>query len=242
VLALQPLIALLPALIAAVVAAHRYRGYGLSSPVVFLRALAWFSSLPGRGWVIGFGWALRFLVVFALPVVIGLVGLLVTWWLIELCIDNGANAWVLILVAIAVPGITVGGVAWGNQYGSGVSGGTPVGCLLLLPLAVLGGLAWFVLFVALLLLFALPGSLTLFALAGGRIRDDLEPGQWAIAIGVFLVMVVPPLVAERSPAFTAAGEAVADRLPFLGRRRRAHRRLASSLELRRARDERARGR
>ncbi|MFD5226123.1 hypothetical protein ACFWHT_10940 [Microbacterium sp. NPDC058342] len=232
IIGLLPVLGLIAAAVAAFVVIRAHRGVGTSSIGLFLRAFFWFFSFPARGWLIGFGWALKFMVVYAIAVVIGFVGLLITWWAVSTMVGFGANGWLILLVGVGLPLLTVGGAAWGNQYGSGTTGGMPIGCVLIVPLAIAGGFFWFCLLLVILALFALPASVVLFGLGGGTLSMDWEWHEWAAAVGGFAVMVGPPFVVEN---FTrSAGREFLDRLPYLGvRRRRKRAQEARLAELRR---------
>lgn len=123
-------------------------------PVIpVLRALLWLLSLPARSWVLCFILLGRVLVQF--------------WWILTLlCMvvavlavasDGFQASWSntarMLALSVGVCFIVVGGRRWGNQYGSGVVGGIPLGCVIvpiffliaLIPMlfvagAVLGGL------------------------------------------------------------------------------------------------------
>lgn len=233
---LLPVIGIVAAAVAALVIVRPYRGPGASSFSLFLRAFFWFFSLPARGWLIGFGWALKFMLLFAVAVIIGIICLLITLWAVTTLINMGANGWLVVGVGLALPLLTVGGATWANQYGSGTTGGMPIGCVFIAALGIVGGFLWFCLLLVVLALFALPASLVLISFRGGYVGSlEWDWYEWAIAIGTFVVMVVPPLIVEGMSTITDFGRSLADRTPYFGRRRRAKRTLDAALEEARSR-------
>lgn len=228
IIALLPLVGMVAAATAAGVITLRHRGPAVSGVGVFLRGFAWFFSFPARGWMIGFGAAVKFMLVYAIAVVIGFIGLLIAAWAISTMIEMGANGWLILLVGIALPGITIGGAVWGNQYGGGTSGGMPAGCIIFGALAIVGGLFWFFLLVAVLSLFALPASIVLLSFHGGTFSSfDWHFHEWVIALTVFAAMVLPAFLVEYSGA--QASSALLDKLPIIGERRRKKREAAARL-------------
>ncbi|SDQ49221.1 bZIP transcription factor [Leucobacter chromiiresistens] len=219
-----PIIGLIVAALAALFVTRSSDESGSSRLARVSRAFFRIFSLPARWWVFGFGWVVKMMVVYAVAVIIGFVGLLITGWAISILIDMGANGLLVILVGVALPFITIGGAAWGNQYGSGTTGGMPSGIIIAIALAIIGGFFWFWLLILVLALFALPASIVLFAFSGGDFSSpSWEPHELAIAIGAFLALTVPPIIVERSGELGTAFGALADRIPYFGPRRRARR-------------------
>lgn len=197
-LGLLPTIGLIGSAAAATIVTRRHRDTSIGRLEIFLRSFVWFFSFPARGWVMGFGWALVFIFVHAVPIVISIIGLLISWWAISTMIGMGANGWLIVLVGIVLPLLTVGGTVWGNQYGSGVSGGLPIGCVLAVALGVIVGFLWLCILIAVLALFALPALLVVFGIvisASGSVTLNFL--QWAIALGVFGGMLLFPLLVEK---------------------------------------------
>lgn len=206
---------------------QNWRGEGRSTAGLFLRAFFWCLSLPARGWFLGFGWVLIGVVKFAGFVVMGIMGILVAWWLISLLQSFGVSGWVLVLVGILVCGLSVGGAAWANQYGSGHTQGFPIGLVILAILAFIGIVAWLILTVTIFAILAIPFSIVLFAFQAQKWDLSWEWYELALALGAAVVVMGPPLVTEGSDRIKAAVSTFLDALPFIGRRRRAARAAAT---------------
>lgn len=219
------------AVVASAVAAwfliQNWRGEGRSTAGLFLRAFFWCVSLPARGWFLGFGWVLIGVVKFVVFIVMGIMGLVVAWWLISLLQSFGVNGWVLALVGVLVCGLAVGGGAWANQYGSGQTQGFPIGLVVLAFLAFIGIVGWLILTVTIFAVLAIPFSLVLFAFQGGRWDPSWEWYELALALGAAVVVMGPPLITEGADRIKAAVSTFLDALPFVGRRRRAARAAAT---------------
>lgn len=115
------------------------RGDGRSRISRWIRASLFFLALPGRLWA------------YAL---LGLVGLILghPFWsttvmiglFIVYALTNGfreANIPRMVFEIVAATGlvfVVVGGRAWGNQFGGGTTGGTPLGCIFSLALGIMG--------------------------------------------------------------------------------------------------------
>lgn len=182
--------------IAAMVVAYYYRSKSSQRLGLVLRSLAWILSLPARGWFMGFVFALMGVFAFMPPILAGIIGALITWWLATVMTEAGAATWVIVLVAILISGTSIGGMAWANQHGSGFTEGVPVLGIILAILGFIAFFGWLGIVIVLLALLALPlmATVIIFYL----LYPHFEPEwlKYAIAGAALAVLVAPPLIAE----------------------------------------------
>lgn len=220
-----PLCFVVLSVIAALVVAYCYRSESSQRLSLVLRSLAWILSLPARGWFMGFAFALMGAFAFMLPILAGIIGALITWWLATVMTEAGAATWVIVLVAVLILGTSIGGTAWANQHGSGFTEGVPVLGIILAILGFIAFFGWLGIVVVLLALIVLPftATVTIFYL----FYPHFEPEwlKYVTAVAALVVLVVPPFIAEGSveigyfiAEMRKRFKALVAKLPLIGRR------------------------
>lgn len=216
-----PLIVFGAGLIAAVVLALRYRRSSSHFFRLFLRSVMWMLSLPGRGWFLGFGWLIVGFIGFFLPALGTIIGLFVAWWVVGLLNSIGTATWVMVIAAVGILGMTIGGSVWANQHGSGYTGGVPVLGIVFAILAFLAFFVWLGLLAVALLVFLLPFTATLLLFYLFNPSFEPEWLKYVLAVAALALFLVPPLSADGWEELTDAAKGIYDRLiAFFGRFRR----------------------
>lgn len=192
-----PLIFVIAALICALFRALKYTTKDSGKNFIFIRSFLWIFSLPARGWIVGWWWLIRFVTLFFIPVVIFFMGLMITWLIVSMMVDYGASSWFIILVGIAIPAISIGGSRWANQYGSGTTGGAPIGLFLVFALSIPAVVFTLFFLVFVLSAFAFPATAYIILTQTGVIEGSgNRVFDWMVALGIFAALIIPPVAIE----------------------------------------------
>lgn len=142
------------------------------------RAFLWFLAFPARAWflcftfiaslVIRFWWVFTLLCMLLVVVFIASDGFKTSW----------SSTALIVGIIVAACFVVVGGTRWGNQYGSGVTGGTPLGCVIIPVLFLTALVPMLIVVVAILGALFLPGVASWLVVSGEMVLSTGEQGSW----------------------------------------------------------------
>jgi len=158
------------------------------------QGVLWCLTLPARGWVSFWSRLLAFVFTRFLTVVLVSIGLAILGVIVGALASYGVSGWIIGPVAVVGAfGMVAGGARWGNQYGSGTTGGFPVGLFVMACIGVFGWLLALGLTAALLLS---PLALLPWTAMFLELRFDPAWLAWVPVIGILTLFFALPLAID----------------------------------------------